>query len=498
MLSNVKRDYLIDLATDNNIRINKTYSDKSIIKLINEQMEKIGVLSTDQIVKWVFEGKKLSNILKKSELCTLIQEKKKKNQMLGKGSCGSVYVNDDKFIRYNVKTVAKMIPIKIPKSNNQFKINLTHGPILVNNTYVSNNACNEILISSLMSRYYGQCLHFPIVGGYFNCNDRATYSIIEYISGSLSQLFQKLGPFSSISFDLTCDLIKSLLFQIIITILTYQQDHLVHFDLHENNILFLLLNNHYYYQDIDVSNSPFLHYNLSSLDFYLPNFGLIFKLADFDFGARFPSHLPSYLSSTKLQTKSTKLQTKSSTKSNKYSADSSITNNSSNKFDPTILLESVSDNSYSSYNIYPVYEIGYDIAMCVNMFFINLRKLKLNMSSSEYKLTKHFIYSIMFDMINILDFYQSSDLISLFDPLSFQQFLPTSPLPLSTIIPSPVDSPTINQLNNSASRFTSLFSKHRPIFPLWNVPFHHLLMSDSFSSFRTFNSPSILASSLSL
>ena len=495
MLSKVKREYLIDLATDNNIRINGTYSDKSIIKLINREMEKIGILSTDRVVEWIFEGNKLYDILKKSELCTLIQEKKRNNEMLGKGTRGSVYVNDEKYIRYNVKTVAKMIPIKIPVSNNQLNIDLTHGPVLIDNTYISNNAYNEILISALMSRYYGKCLHFPVLGGYFNCNDRSTYSIIEYISGSLSQLFRKLGPFSSITLDLTCDLIKSLLFQIIITIITYQQDHLVHFDLHENNILFLLLNNHYYYQDINISNFPFFHYHLSSLDFYLPNFGIIFKLADFDFGARFPSP-----SSSKIPIKSTKSSTKSS--STKFSSikSSSIKSNISdnhNNFNPTVLLKSNFRGSYFEYNIYPVYEIGYDIAMCVNMFLINLKYLRLNMSASEYKLTQYFIYSIMFDMLNIFDFYQSSNLISDFDSCSLQHFIPTSPLPLSTIIPSPINSPTLNQLKNYTSRFSSLFSEHRPIYPLWNVPFHHLIMSNSFSSFRAFKSPSVLASSLS-
>ena len=76
--------------------------------------------------------------------------------------------------------------------------------------------------------------------------------------------------------------VAALYFQTLFAILTYQSTlQLKHHDLHTKNVFIKTLDEHTLFRGQLLTNATHFHYNLNGVNYYLPNSGLLVKIADF-------------------------------------------------------------------------------------------------------------------------------------------------------------------------------------------------------------------------
>ena len=162
-----------------------------------------------------------------------------------------------------------------------FKISYdkTHGLV------VYDGGLSELLIGSIISKYYSDkykyCINFGYYKGFFFCptrekNTYKSYVIMEEITNNLKE-----NPITSFK----C--MRNFLLQTIITTLCALKLGINHNDFHGGNVMYKIINDSDKYKGKQISKYTHFKYIFNKKVYYIQNNGVLFKYMDLDFASKF-------------------------------------------------------------------------------------------------------------------------------------------------------------------------------------------------------------------
>jgi len=142
---------------------------------------------------------------------------------------------------------------------------------------------NESLVHGLATTMVRRGLtpHIAQASNAYQKGDRG-YLLMERLTASLDDLFNDPDYEDDCGVTLEPEDIAGLYFQTLFAILVYQQSmQLKHHDLHTGNVFVKKIDTHTRFRGQPLDAATHFHYCLNRVDFYVPNCGLLIKIADF-------------------------------------------------------------------------------------------------------------------------------------------------------------------------------------------------------------------------
>jgi hypothetical protein len=181
--------------------------------------------------------------------------------------------------------VAKINNLKI--KNKIIKRSIINFKLRYDNKFgivVNDGGLSELLISSIISKYYENtkkyCINFGFYKGFFFCplnqNNYKSYVVMEEITDNINN-----NPITSFK----CA--RNFLLQIIITILCAQKLHINHNDMHGCNIMYKIITNEDKYKGKRINEYTHFKYIIDGKVYYIQNNKVLFKYMDLDFATKF-------------------------------------------------------------------------------------------------------------------------------------------------------------------------------------------------------------------
>lgn len=188
-------------------------------------------------------------------------------KLLGEGKTGSVFeIEDDD---------NKGLPVVLKE------FTMKDTAKIIDDIHVLPSALNDIMMSSIFHSFYDgkidYCISFPYYEGFFTCGNTG-YSIVEQLGATFSKYF------SSADFNLKT--FRIILFQILYGIRFMIKNRIVHNDMHAKNVM-IRSSRGISYKGIDLDDVKTFCYVDGSKTYYHDNVGVIGKIVDFDFAAKY-------------------------------------------------------------------------------------------------------------------------------------------------------------------------------------------------------------------
>ncbi len=154
---------------------------------------------------------------------------------------------------------------------------------LKEDTYILSSSLNEVVMSSLVSEFFDGdvdfCISFPYFQGFFTCGDEG-YIVMEKLDETLSQYIK--------GSDVTADEFRPILFQVLYACLFLLRNKMMHNDMHSKNIMIRGVKD-ISYRNVKLSSVKTFVFRDGNESYHVPNIGLLAKIVDYDFAAKFTS-----------------------------------------------------------------------------------------------------------------------------------------------------------------------------------------------------------------
>lgn len=188
-------------------------------------------------------------------------------KLLGEGKTGSVFEieEDDN----------KGLPVVLKE------FTMKDTAKIIDGIYVLPSALNDIVMSSIFHSFFDgkheYCISFPYYEGFFTCGSTG-YSIVEQLGVTFSKYFS--------SSDFNPKTFKVILFQILYGIKFMIRHSIVHNDMHAKNVM-IRSTAGISYRGVQLDGVDYFSYADGNKMYYLENVGILGKIVDFDFAARY-------------------------------------------------------------------------------------------------------------------------------------------------------------------------------------------------------------------
>ncbi len=237
--------------------------------------------SPGEIISLIKHNKQLTlDFLNGRDTCSTLNFGK----LLGEGKSGSVFAIEDD----DNKGLPVVLKEFTAKESPKTKVNPKDG-VNGKDIYVLSSSLNDIVMSSIFHSFFDgnsdYCIGFPYFEGFFVC-DGLGYAISEQLDTTLAKWI------STDAFD--DEIFRSITFQCFYAILFLIDKEIVHNDMHAKNVM-IRTTKGISYKGRKLESASHLKFAIKGRNYYLPNDGVIAKLIDFDFSAKYsyPAIVPS-------------------------------------------------------------------------------------------------------------------------------------------------------------------------------------------------------------
>jgi hypothetical protein len=244
--------------------ISSAYDDRFLVELSN-------IRNPREVLDLLRSSQKISlKYLNGDRTCNTFRT----GNLLGKGKSAAVYELEEQENK-GVKVVIKEF---LAKESIRFE----------NGIYVLSSALNDIVMSSLFHSYYaGQTIYsitFPYAEGYFVCGSKG-YEIIEKMEMTLSKFFDSRYEGRN-DLKLNVENFRIVMFQVLYSTKFLNYEEVMHNDMHAKNIMIRYTHGSSY-RGVPLDDVKYFAYKDGSKEYHHHNLGIIAKVVDFDFSAKF-------------------------------------------------------------------------------------------------------------------------------------------------------------------------------------------------------------------
>lgn len=226
-------------------------------------------VTPSQVLSLIRQHKPITlDFLEGYETCSEFTEGK----ILGEGKSGTVFEIDD--------DNSKGLPVVLKE------FNIREAPVIKNldngkDVYVLSSSLNDIVMSSLFHSFYDggidYCISFPYFEGFFVCGNKG-YAIIEQLDDTMSKYIG--GP------KFKAETFRAIMFQVLYATRFLNSKEVVHNDMHGKNVMTRSVKG-IAYRGTPLESVKYFAYVDGETTYCHPNNGIIAKIMDFDFAAKY-------------------------------------------------------------------------------------------------------------------------------------------------------------------------------------------------------------------